>query len=118
MECLTSGVPVIAFPQWGDQNTNAKLLIDVYGVGIRTKKTPREKDGAVVVTRDEVERCIFEVTKGPKAEEVKKNATKWKEAAEVAVADGGSSYRNIELFVDDIQRMASNQPRSNNQMSW
>ncbi|MCL7049643.1 hypothetical protein MKW94_005989 [Papaver nudicaule] len=101
MECLTSGVPVIAFPQWGDQNTNAKLLIDAYGVGVRMKKT--QKDGTAVVTRDEVERCIFEVTKGARAEEIKKNARKWKEAAEVAVA--GSSHRNIELFVADILRM-------------
>ncbi|MCL7049724.1 hypothetical protein MKW94_018970 [Papaver nudicaule] len=116
MECLTSGVPVIAFPQWGDQNTNAKLLIDAYGVGIRMKKTPREKDGAAVGTRDEVERCIFKVTKGSEAETIKKNALKWKEAAEAAVADGGSSYRNIELFVDDIQRMASNEPVSNDQI--
>ncbi|RZC48509.1 hypothetical protein C5167_016932 [Papaver somniferum] len=117
MECLTSGVPVVAFPQWGDQNTNAKFLIDVYGVGIRAKKTPTGKNGAPVVTRDEVERCIFEVTKGANAEEIKKNAVKWKEAAEAAVADGGSSHRNIELFVDDIQRMACNKSGFNDQIS-
>ncbi|KAL3580464.1 hypothetical protein D5086_018299 [Populus alba] len=39
---------------------------------------------------------------GPKAVEMKENAMKWKEAAEAAVAEGGSSDRNIRYFTDDI----------------
>ncbi|OVA15918.1 UDP-glucuronosyl/UDP-glucosyltransferase [Macleaya cordata] len=104
MESLSSGVPVVAFPQWGDQVTNAKFLVDVYGVGLRMKKCTKKDQE--LVTSEEVERCIVEVTKGLKAEELKKNALKWKKAAEEAVAEGGSSYRNIQSFVDDIKRMA------------
>ncbi|KAF2294621.1 hypothetical protein GH714_013819 [Hevea brasiliensis] len=30
MEALSSGMPVVAFPQWGDQVTDAKFLVDVF----------------------------------------------------------------------------------------
>ncbi|OVA01410.1 UDP-glucuronosyl/UDP-glucosyltransferase [Macleaya cordata] len=109
MESLSSGVPVIVFPQWGDQVTNAKFLVDVYGVGVRMKKSTDEKNEVELVTSEEVERCIVKATKGPKAEEMKKNVLKWKKVAEEAVTEGGSSYRNIQAFVDDIHRMASDQ---------
>ncbi|MCL7050339.1 hypothetical protein MKW94_009588 [Papaver nudicaule] len=111
MESLSSGVPVIAFPQWGDQNMNAKFLVDVYRVGLRMRKSTSERHGGgdALVDRDEVARCIFEVTKGDGAKEMKENAMKWKHAAEEAGVGGGSSYQNVQLLIDDIQRTASNQ---------
>ncbi|KAF9621973.1 hypothetical protein IFM89_029193 [Coptis chinensis] len=104
METLSSGVPIIAAPQWGDQVTNAKFLVEVYGVGVRLG---RSKDHLKGLTREQVEKCVVEVTSGPKAQEIKANALKWKKKAEEAVAKGGSSDRNLQAFVDDIRRMAS-----------
>ncbi|GAB2219820.1 hypothetical protein Droror1_Dr00007457 [Drosera rotundifolia] len=101
MESLTSGMPVVAFPQWGDQVTDAKFLVDVFGTGVRMCRGEHEDR---IVPRDEVESCLREATTGPKAEERKKNALKWKKAAEDAVADGGSSDRNIQAFVEEAQR--------------
>ncbi|GAB2267592.1 hypothetical protein Dimus_002574 [Dionaea muscipula] len=101
MESLTSGMPVVAFPQWGDQVTDAKFLVDVFGTGVRMCRGEHEDK---VIPRDEVERCLREATAGPKAEERKKNALKWKKAAEDAVADGGSSDRNIQAFVDEVKK--------------
>ncbi|KAM7470470.1 hypothetical protein LguiA_008653 [Lonicera macranthoides] len=101
MEALSSGVPVVAFPQWGDQVTNAKYLVDVFKVGVRLCRG--EAEGRVV-GREEVERSLREVIGGDKAAEMKKNALKWKKAAESAVAEGGSSDRNILEFVEDIKR--------------
>ncbi|CAA3007294.1 limonoid UDP-glucosyltransferase [Olea europaea subsp. europaea] len=92
MEALTSGVPVVAFPQWGDQVTDAKYLVDVFKVGIR-------------MCRDEVEKCLREATSGSTAEEIKINALKYKKAAEAAVEAGGSSDKNMQDFVDEIIRM-------------
>lgn len=103
MESLCSGVPVVGFPQWGDQVTNAKFLADVFGVGVRVKA-----DKGSLVSREEVERCISEVVGGPRADEMKKMAIKWKEAAAEAVSVGGSSDRNIQAVVDDIKQKAAN----------
>jgi len=57
-----------------------------------------------VITRDEIEKCLVEATVGPKAVEMKQNALKWKAAAEDAVAEGGSSDRNIQAFVDEVRK--------------
>ncbi|WCJ17809.1 UDP-Glycosyltransferase superfamily protein [Euphorbia peplus] len=101
MEALSSGMPVVCFPQWGDQVTDAKYLVDEFKVGVLMGRGEAENR---VVTRDEVEKCLLEATVGAKAEEMKRNALKWKDAAEAAVAEGGSSDRNIQYFVDEVRR--------------
>ncbi|KAL5707107.1 limonoid glucosyltransferase [Ranunculus cassubicifolius] len=105
MEILSSGVPIVTAPQWGDQVTNAKMLADVYGVGVRLLRSEYDLE---TLSRDQVEKCIAEVISGPKAEEIKKNAAKWKKAAEEAASEGGSSQKNLEAFVDDIRRFSCN----------
>lgn len=102
MEALTSGVPVVAFPQWGDQVTDAKYIVDVFKVGIRMCRGEAENR---IVPRDEVEKCLREATSGSTAEEIKTNALKCKKTAEVAVEAGGSSDKNLRDFVDEIIRM-------------
>ena len=97
LETIAAGVPVVAYPQWSDQPTNAKLLEDVWRVGIRVSSDP---DG--IVTGAEVERCIEAVMSGPSAAEFRKNVAELKVAARGAVAGGGSSNRNIQMFVDEI----------------
>ncbi|XP_022149458.1 UDP-glycosyltransferase 84B2-like [Momordica charantia] len=97
LETIVTGVPVIAFPEWTDQPTNAKLLTDVFKVGVRMQKGD---DG--VVSSEEVERCIREMTDGPEAEAMAKRAAELKEAAKRAVEDGGSSHRNLDIFIADI----------------
>ncbi|KAK4477003.1 hypothetical protein RD792_016205 [Penstemon davidsonii] len=105
MEALTSGVPVLAFPQWGDQVTDAKFLVDVFKIGIRMCRG--EAEGRIV-SREEVERCLRAAVSGPQATELKANAMNWKKVADEAVAEGGSSSRNMQDFVDEIVRIGSN----------
>ncbi|XP_065871269.1 gallate 1-beta-glucosyltransferase 84A23-like [Euphorbia lathyris] len=101
MEALSSGMPVVCFPQWGDQVTDAKYLVDVFKVGVLMGRGEAENR---LIPRDEVEKCLLEATVGAKAEELKRNALKWKDAAEAAVAEGGSSDRNVQYFVDEVRR--------------
>ncbi|MCD7455507.1 hypothetical protein HAX54_028491 [Datura stramonium] len=101
MEALSSGVPVLAFPQWGDQVTDAKYLVDVFKVGFRLSRGEAENR---IIPRDEVEKHVREATNGPKAAEIKENALKWKKKAEEAVAEGGSSERNMQAFVDYVTK--------------
>lgn len=54
LESIICGIPVIAFPQWIDQGTNAKLLEDVWKIGVRVRE--REEDG--IVESNEIKRCI------------------------------------------------------------
>ncbi|KAG1363929.1 gallate 1-beta-glucosyltransferase [Cocos nucifera] len=97
LEALASGVPVVAYPQWGDHLPDSKFLVDVHQVGVRLRAPAK---------REELERCVEEVTSGPEAEGMRKRAAGWREAARKAVAMGGSSDQNIKAFVDEIQRRA------------
>ncbi|CAO2193588.1 unnamed protein product [Urochloa humidicola] len=93
VEALASGVPVVTFPAWADQPTNAKFLEDVYGVGVRL---PRP------MARDAVTRCVEEVMSGPEAAGMRARAVEWKAAAGTAVAAGGSSDRGIQSFANAV----------------
>jgi anthocyanidin 3-O-glucoside 5-O-glucosyltransferase len=98
LESLTSGIPVVAFPHWSDQATNAKLMVDVWKIGVRVKKN---EEG--MVKSDEVKRCIEIVMGGEEiGEEMRRNAKKWKDSARKAVKEGGSSYENLKAFVEEF----------------
>lgn len=94
LEAITAGTPMIGYPQWTDQPTNAKLVADVFGMGIRLKQ---DSDG--FVESEEVERAIREMVG---SEMFKKNALELKRKAREAVAHAGSSDTNIQSFVDEI----------------
>ncbi|KAF5786903.1 putative UDP-glucuronosyl/UDP-glucosyltransferase, UDP-glycosyltransferase family [Helianthus annuus] len=102
LESVVAGVPVIACPQWTDQPTNAKLVTDVWGVGVKLKK---DSDGGF--SGDEVGRCVEEVMSGLKSEVIRKNALELKAAAREALMNGGSSDNNIRMFVDEVVSFCS-----------
>ncbi|XP_030937214.1 UDP-glycosyltransferase 74E2-like [Quercus lobata] len=99
LEALSLGVPMVAMPQWSDQPTNAKFVEELWQVGVKAKKN---KEG--LVTRDELEMCIKEVTVGERSEEIVKNATLMEKACNRAVSIGGSSDKNINEFVGKLMR--------------
>ncbi|OWM84235.1 UDP-glycosyltransferase 75C1-like [Punica granatum] len=102
-ESLACGVPVVAFPQWTDQHTNAKLVEDVWKTGVRVEM----KDG--IVKGEEIRRCLdLVVGGGEKGEEMRRNANKWKDLAREAAREGGSSDKNLRAFLDEITVPAAN----------
>ncbi|KAL1220586.1 UDP-glycosyltransferase 84A4 [Cardamine amara subsp. amara] len=99
MEALTSGVPMVCFPQWGDQVTNAVYIIDVFKTGVRLSHGETEDR---IVPRKEVAERLLEASVGEKAVGLRENAQRWKEEAEAAVTSDGSSDRNFQEFVDKL----------------
>ncbi|XP_052206354.1 crocetin glucosyltransferase, chloroplastic-like [Diospyros lotus] len=95
IESLALGVPVVGFPLWTDQATNAKLVQDVWKAGIKVR---RNREG--MVEDGEVKRCLEMAMEG---EEMRRNARKWKDLAKEAAMEGGSSYLNIKNFVDELR---------------
>ncbi|KAE8698791.1 Limonoid UDP-glucosyltransferase [Hibiscus syriacus] len=118
-----SGLPIHTFPegflekvgdngkivQWSQQEkvlthpsvTAAVYLVDVFKTGVLMCRGAAENR---LIPKEDVVKCFLEATTGPKASDLKSNALKWKVAAEAAVADGGSSNRNIEAFIDEVKR--------------
>ncbi|XP_043719823.1 phloretin 4'-O-glucosyltransferase-like [Telopea speciosissima] len=102
LESLVAGVPMVTFPQWSDQATNAKLIKDVWKTGLRLDLN---KEG--LVEGDEIKRCVEIVMKGENGEEMRRNAKRWKELAREAVMDGGSSDKNLQALVDEVRSLQS-----------
>ncbi|CAL5038033.1 unnamed protein product [Urochloa decumbens] len=97
LETVAAGVPVVAFPQWGDQCTDAKFLVDELGIGVHLRAPLR---------REAVREAVDAVTAGPEANAMRANARSWSGAARGAVAPGGSSDRHVQAFVDEVSRPA------------
>ncbi|OVA08040.1 UDP-glucuronosyl/UDP-glucosyltransferase [Macleaya cordata] len=97
IEGVSLGVPMVAMPQFLDQFSGAKFVEEVWEMGIKVKV-----DEKGIVGREEIGRCIKEVMNGERAEEIKRNASKWRELAKDAVDEGGNSDNNIEEIVSKI----------------
>ncbi|CAL2279470.1 unnamed protein product [Prunus armeniaca] len=97
LEALSLGVPMLAMPQWTDQRTNAKFIMDVWKIGLTA---PSDEKG--LVRQEVVEHCISEIMEGERGKEMKINALKWKELAKKAVDEGGSSDKNTDEFISKL----------------
>ena len=74
LEALSLGVPMVVAPLWTDQPTNAKLVEDVWGIGLRARA-----DDKGIVRKEVLEDCIGKVMG--------------------SVDEGGSSDKCIDEFV-------------------
>nr|Q6VAA6.1 RecName: Full=UDP-glycosyltransferase 74G1 [Stevia rebaudiana]AAR06920.1 UDP-glycosyltransferase 74G1 [Stevia rebaudiana]UVC57368.1 steviolglycoside glycosyltransferase SrUGT74G1 [synthetic construct] len=97
LEAISLGVPVVAMPQFSDQTTNAKLLDEILGVGVRVKA---DENG--IVRRGNLASCIKMIMEEERGVIIRKNAVKWKDLAKVAVHEGGSSDNDIVEFVSEL----------------
>ncbi|XP_004242781.2 UDP-glycosyltransferase 75C1-like [Solanum lycopersicum] len=94
LESLASGVPIVACPLWNDQLCNAKLIQDVWKIGVRVSVNDEG-----IVEKDDFERCIDVVMKG---EECRNNAKKWKDLDKEVMKENGSSNLNMQAYVNEI----------------
>ncbi|KAF7845130.1 UDP-glycosyltransferase 74G1-like [Senna tora] len=98
LEAVSLGVPMIVVPQWTDQTTNAKHIVDVWKIGVKAA-LDHEKG---ILRRETLKNCIKEVMESEKGKEIKNNAIKWRDLTRNAIDEGGSSYQNIVEFVDKL----------------
>ncbi|CAN6251172.1 unnamed protein product [Urochloa humidicola] len=88
IESLTAGVPMVCWPGFADQYTNCRYACEAWGVGVRL---------GAEVRREQVAERVREVMASG---EMRRNAAKWKEEAEVATGGpGGSSFENLLAMV-------------------
>ncbi|GAB2267214.1 hypothetical protein Dimus_002198 [Dionaea muscipula] len=100
LESLASGVPMVEFPQWTDQTTNAKMIEDLWRTGVRV--LDEEETG--IVDSGEIRRCVDIVME---SEEMRRTAKHWRQMAIEAARDGGSSQTNLRDFVAQVTAMTS-----------
>ncbi|XP_027120284.1 UDP-glycosyltransferase 75C1-like [Coffea arabica] len=99
LESIVAWVPIAGCPHFSDQTTNAKLIEEVWGIGVRAKAN---EEG--VVERAEIRRCLDTVMGGgEKGEEIRRNSAKWRCMAIEAVKENGSSHNNFRNFLQNLE---------------
>lgn len=93
LESVCNGVPLICWPFFAEQQMNCRYACRHWGIGT-------EIEGKV--SRVQVEMIVRELMEGDKGKEMRKRAMEWKESAQAAAEEGGSSYRNLERMVNDL----------------
>ncbi|KAL5546028.1 hypothetical protein UlMin_005715 [Ulmus minor] len=113
LEAICAGIPMIAWPIFTDQFYNEKLIVQVLRIGesVGAKMVVplgNEHKFGVMVKKKEVKEAIDKVMVEGKEEEERRNrAKKLAEMAKKAVEEGGSSYLNLKLFIEDIKQLAT-----------
>lgn len=102
-EALMLGVPMVGMPQATDQPTDAKIIEDLWKIGVRVKADHDDDHEEMIVRRQEIEFCIRAVMEGDRAMQMRMNAKKLADVALQAIADGGSSDINIRHFLSKLQ---------------
>ncbi|KAG6488711.1 7-deoxyloganetin glucosyltransferase-like [Zingiber officinale] len=92
-ESICSGVPMICWPFFADQQINCRYICSVWGIGMEIDED---------VSREEVEGLIKELMEGQKGKEMKRKAVEWKEKAVEAAKPDGRSWRNLEKLIEEI----------------
>ncbi|KAJ6851075.1 7-deoxyloganetin glucosyltransferase-like [Iris pallida] len=93
MEAISSGVPMICWPFFADQQPNCRFLCVEWGVGMEVDDD---------VKREKVEELVRELLAGEKGAEMRRKASQWKERAIRATEPGGKSFIKFEEVVKDV----------------
>ncbi|XP_010676253.2 7-deoxyloganetin glucosyltransferase [Beta vulgaris subsp. vulgaris] len=94
LDTICSGVPVICWPFFAEQQTNCWFISEKWGIGMEIDNNVR---------RSEVEKQVRELMEEKKGEEMTRKAMEWKILAEEAAATpSGSSCSNFDNLVNQV----------------
>lgn len=115
VEGICAGVPMVTWPLFAEQFFNEKFVVQVLEIGVRVGVEvvmhwgDEEKFG-VLVKKENVKEAVEKVMgEGKEREERRERATKLEQMAKKAIEEGGSSYLNVKLLVEDIMQLAKKQ---------
>ncbi|XP_077219324.1 7-deoxyloganetin glucosyltransferase-like isoform X1 [Tasmannia lanceolata] len=96
VESICGGVPMICWPQFSDQLINCRYTCNEWGIGVEIGND---------VKREEIEHVVREVMGRGKGKEMRLKAMKWKESAENATRQGGSSGTNLDKLISEVLQL-------------
>ncbi|MBA0875323.1 hypothetical protein Goshw_029751 [Gossypium schwendimanii] len=103
LEAIYAGIPMLTFPILFDQAPNSKQIVDDWKIGWRLKE--QQKDGRLV-TRARIAELVrsFMDPENNEVKNMRKSASELKEKCRKAVAEDGSSQRNLDAFIKGISQ--------------
>lgn len=101
LEGVCAGVPMITWPMFAEQFYNEKFIVHVLKIGVRVGV--EEDKTNEFVKWDQVKKCIeLLMDEEEEGKERRKRAQNLGEMAKEALEEGGSSYMNISLLIQDV----------------
>lgn len=91
LESVVNGVPMIAWPLFAEQRTNAAMLVD--GLKVAMRAEVNENSG--IVKKEEIAKVIKSLMEGEEGKEIRRRMKNLKEAAACAVMEDGSSTKTL-----------------------
>ncbi|CAL1373021.1 unnamed protein product [Linum trigynum] len=113
LEAVCVGVPMVTWPLFADQFLNERLIVDVLKIGVAigaedTVKWGEEEKTKVLIKREDVRQAIQKLmVEGDEKEMRRKRAKELSEKSKLVLEEGGSSYLNMELLIQDIMQHTS-----------
>lgn len=95
IECISNGLPMIAWPLYAEQRMNATLLTEELGIAVRSETIPTKG----VVGRYEIEKMVRKIFDDDAGREMRARVKEMKLSAEKAWSSGGSSYNAVAELV-------------------
>ncbi|KAL8504968.1 hypothetical protein ACS0TY_016243 [Phlomoides rotata] len=106
LEGVCAGVPMITWPMFAEQFYNEKFIVQVLKIGVRIGVEEDRKKA--FVKWEQVKKSIeFLMDEGEEGKERRRRAQKLGEMAKEALEEGGSSYMNISLLIQDVIQQQS-----------
>ncbi|KAH7437525.1 hypothetical protein KP509_05G076400 [Ceratopteris richardii] len=101
LEALSMGVPMLVWPHLGDQFLNAELVVGEWGVGLELNLGNKDFIG-----KNCIESQVRKLMEEHEGEVLRAKAKEIRQQILTAVAEGGSSYNNLQSFVTWVKRQA------------
>ncbi|KAL3629237.1 hypothetical protein CASFOL_026459 [Castilleja foliolosa] len=101
LEAICAAVPVLAWPMMAEQFINAKFVTEEIKIGLRVNTVDGFRKG--FVTGESLKGTVMELMEGKIGKELRVNVVEVAEAARKAVAEGGSSWRDLNRLIDETR---------------
>lgn len=85
---------MISWPFFAEQQTNKRFVSEIWKIGMEMSE---------VVKREHVEELVSRLMRGEEGQQMRKRIRELRDASIRVVGKGGSSYNNMEKFVQGIQ---------------
>ncbi|XP_031099617.1 UDP-glycosyltransferase 87A2-like [Ipomoea triloba] len=98
-EAAFAGVPVLTFPIFWDQTTNSKIIVEDWKIGVKVQRG----DGGLV-GRGEIGELLkrFMDLENAEMKEMRRRAKVVQQICHTSMEKSGSSYVNIDAFINEI----------------
>ncbi|KAF3559194.1 hypothetical protein F2Q69_00011581 [Brassica cretica] len=102
LEGVAAGLPMVTWPIGAEQFYNEKLVTQVLRTGVSVGATKHVRNmGDEIISREKVEKAVREVLAWGEEEERRIRIKKLAEMAKAAVAEGGSSFNDLNNFIHE-----------------